>query len=38
MSDPFEQPVVRTWPHGRELADDECIELSCVTCRTHWRI
>lgn len=38
MSDPFEQPVVRTWPHGRELADDECIELSCVACRTHWRI
>lgn len=38
MNDPFEQPAVRTWPHGRELADDECIELSCVACRTHWRI
>jgi membrane protease YdiL (CAAX protease family) len=35
---PFEQPAMRTWPHGRELADDECIELSCVGCRTHWRI
>tara|TARA_R110002072_G_scaffold46591_10_gene129185 strand:+ start:215665 stop:216684 length:1020 start_codon:yes stop_codon:yes gene_type:complete len=38
VSDPFEQPVVRTWPQGRNLGDDECIELSCVTCRTHWRI
>jgi membrane protease YdiL (CAAX protease family) len=38
VNDPFEQPAVRTWPHGRELADDECIELSCVACRTHWRI
>lgn len=30
--------MIRTWPAGRELGDDECIELSCVKCRTHWRI
>lgn len=30
--------VTRSWPAGRALADDECIELSCVACRTHWRI
>jgi len=29
---------VRTWPAGRALQDEECIELSCVNCRTHWRI
>lgn len=33
-----EEPPIRTWPAGREMGDDECIELSCVACRTHWRI
>lgn len=37
MDDAFEQQV-RTWPQGRVLNDNECIELSCVQCRTHWRI
>jgi membrane protease YdiL (CAAX protease family) len=29
---------VRTWPDGRSLNDDECVTMSCVDCRTHWRI
>ena len=33
-----EHPPIKTWPPGRELPDDECVELSCVNCRTHWRI
>jgi membrane protease YdiL (CAAX protease family) len=32
------EQTVRTWPQGRSLGDDECIELSCAGCRTHWRI
>ena len=37
MTDGCEQPV-RTWPQGRALGDEECVELSCATCRTRWRI
>lgn len=38
MSEADGQPVVRTWPPGRELADDDCIEMSCPTCQIHWRV
>lgn len=34
----FDQPNVRTWPPGRELTDEECVELACATCQTHWRV
>ena len=37
MTDAGEQPV-RTWPQGRALGEEECVELSCATCRTRWRI
>ncbi len=29
---------MRTWPEGRSLTDEECVALSCASCRTLWRI
>ena len=29
---------MRTWPEGRELADDECVQTSCAACGIRWRI
>ncbi len=37
MTEPNEQPT-RTWPDGRAPEDGTGVELSCVHCRTHWRI
>lgn len=37
MTEANEQPT-RTWPEGRALEDGSCVELSCVQCRTHWRV
>ena len=28
----------RTWPVGRQVADDEAIATTCDACGTHWRV